>query len=329
MRSVIQFIELAGDCVEQYRDAFAGKFAVTIVAAVLLGALGWFVCAKWTYLWNKAFHARRFHHLLCGLVAVMTFFFVVLYPSLGMLEGVASAYINHWANMLSVAGGETDTLSAPDLRRAKEWNAETFLTARHFVLAAQKKNENGKKFSQADWQSKYALPSTGPQSVAALEALAQKKRWILDPDETHIANPRPMLIPGDNGGILHQKMAEVYANAAISLFNERYPLLSRLILPPEITVSQTLIQRDMAASKDKVYNLENATNIARKQMNEELGREVPRVVTAARRWLVGLFLVAQAIPFGLIGWAAYEDLTAHRKQRSGRIPRCIPSRTRR
>jgi hypothetical protein len=56
------------------------------------------------------------------------------------------------------------------------------------------------------------------------------------------------------------------------------------------------------------YPPPRAISLAASQMKKELDIQVPRVVTIFRSIAVGLFIIVQLIPFGLIGFAAYNDI---------------------
>ena len=320
MKSVLELCELLLGCILEFKILYFQQFVWTLVVAFFLSMLGWFVCARWTYLWHKDFHARAIHQALCALAALFAFCFAVLYPSLSMLQIVARLQVAHWAMMLDAAAGEHAILSPTDQERARQWSAETFITARHFTFQIQKRGAGVAKFDPHDWETVYSLSEHGSFSVDTLRSLARTNGWTLDPDELHTRELEPFAayhIPGSDQGPLDQKDAEVYVNAANALFQEIDPVLSWIIRPDQGKVPQALIQKDMADAKrdrpDETYAMTRATNIARKQIDQGFEQQLPRVVTVARACLVTLFFLALAIPFGLIGWAAYSDLRAHRR----------------
>jgi hypothetical protein len=341
MKSIQDLFLLVFECIRSFERESSGKFALTLAVAALLSALCWFICAKWTYLWNKRFDARPLHHVFCGLASTLTFFFVLTFPSLAFLKPLADLTVLRWSAMLAAVAGNPFkgdamltriTLSKEELNRAARWDAETFLTARHEVFLAQKAGlEPGMPYSKSDWlgngsSANYALNSnSASQNAASLRYLGARQGWALDADELH-EQPRSngSIIP--IGGRLGEISSKVYAEEAISLFREMNPLLSRLVWPPSERISQNLIVNDIRefqrVKPGKIYDLSQATNIARQQVSLKLSERTPRVVTIGRWVLVGLFLVAQAVPFGLIGGAAYMDLKAYRSSGvSGRTSR--------
>lgn len=324
MNNLSEFYSLLHRCITLYRLEFPGGFALATTVAVLLGALCWFICVKWTALWHKSFHARPVHQALCALATALTLVFVITFPSLGTLEKVARECVDNWSDMLARASGRNALLSASDERMARTWNARTFLTARHELFAIDQQRNGSGGLTREAWRSKFTLPLSGDISLATLTTLAGEQGWALHPDETHARSSGEsdnFLVPLDQGP-LGEKAAAVYANNSIVLFQKRYPLLSWIIWPPKASVPESSIQRDLSVfwrmNPGAVYPLVRATDVARDEVNKELVRQAPRVVAVARVWLVILFFIAQAVPFGFIGWAAYQDLKANRQARPKR-----------
>jgi hypothetical protein len=56
------------------------------------------------------------------------------------------------------------------------------------------------------------------------------------------------------------------------------------------------------------YPPARAVGMAAEQIRAGLTKQLPRIVTIARISVVMLFLFAQALPFGVAGWAAYRDI---------------------
>jgi hypothetical protein len=213
-------------------------------------------------------------------------------------------------------------LTEDEFKHAAQWSTETFLRARHEVFLAHKAGqEPSMPYSQSAWQgtdgaNNYTLNTNSTsQDVSTLRELAAREGWTLDADELH-EQPRQngSIIP--IGGRLGEISSKIYAEEAINLFREMNPFLSRLVWPPSESISQNLIIDDIrefqSANPGKIYDLSQGINIARRQVSLKLAERTSRVVTIGRWILAGLFLAAQAVPFGLIGWAAYMDLKAYR-----------------
>ncbi len=63
--------------------------------------------------------------------------------------------------------------------------------------------------------------------------------------------------------------------------------------------------------RERSYPAPQAVTLAAGQLERGLAEQAPRVVPLSRVAVGALFLLAQAVPFGLIGWTAYRDLRVH------------------
>jgi hypothetical protein len=105
--------------------------------------------------------------------------------------------------------------------------------------------------------------------------------------------------------------SKLYGDAACANFRQRHPFLARVIWPSG-AIPLDVIIADMrnwfARNPNGTYQLHRGIDLAAEQINKALEPNTPRVVSTARRYATLLFLLVQAIPFSLIGYAAYRDL---------------------
>lgn len=104
--------------------------------------------------------------------------------------------------------------------------------------------------------------------------------------------------------------SNLYASAACLDFSERHPFLTKL-LSAKPSISVELIKKDMDdyfMTGNNIYPVERAINLAARQIRGELLSQTKRIVYLARSILIVLFILIQAIPFGFIGYCAYQDL---------------------
>lgn len=104
--------------------------------------------------------------------------------------------------------------------------------------------------------------------------------------------------------------AWVYASQAARYFKQQRPYLSTIV-GTSGEVSRDILASDIHkhfATVGNSYPTNNAISLVGREVKNELVAKLPRVVRVLRLQLIVLFLVAQAIPFGLVGWAAYSDL---------------------
>jgi hypothetical protein len=110
-----------------------------------------------------------------------------------------------------------------------------------------------------------------------------------------------------------ETFAGTYANEACRNFNARRPFLSKIVwsraeLPSATVLEDT--QRWFQTHSSSSYPARRAVALAADQIKMGLEPQTPRVVEISRIALVVLFVFIQAIPFGIIGWAAYVDIKA-------------------
>lgn len=105
--------------------------------------------------------------------------------------------------------------------------------------------------------------------------------------------------------------ASVYANEACRHFDKKRPFLSKVVWSSPGVPSDVLLQDvKLWHESNPTYPVSRAIEIAATQVRAGLTPQVPRVIYLSRIVVSCLFLLIQAVPFGLIGWAAYRDIRA-------------------
>ncbi len=123
----------------------------------------------------------------------------------------------------------------------------------------------------------------------------------------------------ENGGTLipmsypetYELVGRIYADAACRDFNDRFPFLGYFLhadsgIPTEVVAED--VARFFANDRSKTYPLQHGMTLAIQHIGEDLQMQTGRIVRITRRWLLILFLLVQAVPFGIIGYLAYKDL---------------------
>jgi len=100
-------------------------------------------------------------------------------------------------------------------------------------------------------------------------------------------------------------IARVYADGAVQHFNTSHPYLSRVVSSDSEVTKQAALKEMRTA---KVPTSGGVVGVVSTVMKTGLDKQAPRVVTVVRSLAIGLFLLAQMIPFLWIGLAAYADL---------------------
>ncbi|WP_018290781.1 hypothetical protein [Verrucomicrobium sp. 3C] len=106
-------------------------------------------------------------------------------------------------------------------------------------------------------------------------------------------------------------VAKIYANSAARNFQRLHPFLS-WILSVRVGTAEEAVSRDvqqyLSVPGSGIYPDTRAVSIVAEYVKQELDQQTPKLVPRLRLILLLLFLAVQAVPFTIIGWAAYEDI---------------------
>ena len=114
-----------------------------------------------------------------------------------------------------------------------------------------------------------------------------------------------------NNNDMKQICVEIYVKEACADFSTQRPFLDKMLRArPGISEEKILddINDFFRNNPGTMYPLERAVKIAAKHIRENLLEQSPKTVWKTRLILIFLFLAAQMIPFGTIGYFAYKDL---------------------
>ncbi len=225
-----------------------------IWVSFLLAIICWGICASYTKLWNKRFHIRLKHHILCGLAAILTILFVIYYYGVGNLKNLSVDLVDQWEK---------------DISSDNEWEAETFREAY------------------------YAVKEIAPEEFYSVPSPNSRDAWI------------PL-----NTLEMQEMFVSVYVDATCETFRLNRPFLNSL-LKAKAGISEEVISKDVAdyfRDRGDVYPASRAIKLATSYIKDGLIEQAPKTVKKARVILIFLFLLFQLIPFGWIGYEAYNDL---------------------
>ena len=74
---------------------------LTMLIGIGLAGLCWVMCNNYTRLWNKNYHLTVTHHVLCGIAALFTFFFVLAFSGLSFLQEVSITCLDDWSAQIT------------------------------------------------------------------------------------------------------------------------------------------------------------------------------------------------------------------------------------
>ena len=106
------------------------------------------------------------------------------------------------------------------------------------------------------------------------------------------------------------KAASTVSQGCVRHFKDRHPFLSA-ILKARSEVPMEVLQIDIKSwfgANKGVYGIDQGIKLVSTQLKQELGSSLDRIVPTYRISAVFIFLFLQAVPFGLVGFAAYRDL---------------------
>ncbi len=228
-------------------------FEGAVAVGLLLAGLCWYGCYVYTRLWNKRFHVKPIHHVLCAIAALITLLFSVLYPALGYLREAGEASIAVWQAMV---------------QQDPVWAAATFRNAFQ------------------------AVRTLGIEDFRGVPVPGSPGSWIPTTKDKS-----------------RQEAASVYATAACTNFARTRPFLSKIVWArPGVPADVVFQDVHNWHQRNPNYPPSRAIALAVKQIQARLVAQVPQLVSLSRALAVALFFLAQAVPFGLVGWAAYRDI---------------------
>jgi len=106
-----------------------------------------------------------------------------------------------------------------------------------------------------------------------------------------------------------QEAAAIYASSACAHFASNRPFLSKVVWArPRVPAEVVFADVHHWHQTNPNYPPERAISLAAEQIRTGLVAQAPRLVSTMRFVAIILFLLAQALPFGLVGWAAYRDI---------------------
>ncbi len=137
-------------------------------------------------------------------------------------------------------------------------------------------------------------------------------------------NMRGLRTPENGGNFIPMNHTEtlvlvshLYASRACEDFGQKYPFIGHFLKADDQLSTETVkkdIQAFFRTHPGGTYNLNHGFELAVGLIREGLQAQTGRIVRITRTWLVLLFLLVQLIPFGAIGYLAYQDLFKHRAE---------------
>jgi hypothetical protein len=129
------------------------QFLVAVVAGTLLAAAAWWLAHFVALGFNRQFSFNAQHHVYCGIAAVITLLFTILFFAMQYTADAARALVNQW----EVA-----------IRSDSDWARDTFIAA--YEAAYNLRDASGKQLEDF---TNYPHPSRGGHLIPLNEKLTQ------------------------------------------------------------------------------------------------------------------------------------------------------------
>jgi hypothetical protein len=128
MATGLDFIVLIALCCGAMLATEPQIFGVYAVGGFIVAGLCWYCCSIYTRLWNRRFHLKLRHHLICAFSALLTFCFVLTFACMSHLKDASIASIAAWELQI---------------RADTEWSIVTYSQAFQKVMDLGIENFNG------------------------------------------------------------------------------------------------------------------------------------------------------------------------------------------
>lgn len=106
-------------------------------------------------------------------------------------------------------------------------------------------------------------------------------------------------------------VSRIFANTILKDFFDTRPVLS-LILWARGTEARAAMTESMIVYFEthpgQIMSRKLVTDVGTEKIREDLDRQIPKIIPYARGGLIVLFLLVQAIPFGLVAYSSYRDI---------------------
>lgn len=83
-------------CIGMLASRSPRTLVITLIAAIILAGVCWWICTNYYKLWNNRFNVGPLHLALCGLAALMTLVFTVVFVSLRYTQPIVESKIRAW-----------------------------------------------------------------------------------------------------------------------------------------------------------------------------------------------------------------------------------------
>lgn len=279
--------------------AAVGSFRIWLAVATVLAVATWAFCIYYARLWNKRYHHRPAHHLWGGMAALISFIAVFAWYLVSNLEPITRIYIATWSMQL---------------KADNEWGQATFATAYREVKAQGVENFYG--VPAPDRPNSYIPINHDASRIKAAYVYANEAYRNFGEQHPFLAfilDAKVGLAEDSIRQDVDTYLAGGHSFTEQSLPNQKSGLdfssLGGLLESALGTLTDFSSTSTTSATEGRsMYPAERAVDLASVYLQISLAEKAHRVVLIGRVGVFIAFLLLQAIPFGIIGYAAYQDI---------------------
>lgn len=82
-------------------------FGLVCIGAVTFACFLWWLCNKFTSLWNRSFYLNWFHHVVCAIAGLVTIFLCITFVSVGEIGQVLDQVVTEWGSQMRESSGSS------------------------------------------------------------------------------------------------------------------------------------------------------------------------------------------------------------------------------
>jgi hypothetical protein len=129
MTIVQDFLSLLAGSITIFAMANRSGLIASCVIGIVLAAVCWTGCSYYSRLWNLRYRVTITHHLLCGLAAILTFMFTVLFAALAYTRQAALVSVQVWEGQVNLDRVWANSTFANAYAKVKNLGLEDFSNA--------------------------------------------------------------------------------------------------------------------------------------------------------------------------------------------------------
>lgn len=261
---------------------------IALIVAVVIAIGSWSLCWTSVHAWNKHFHMRPSHHFACLVAGLLSFFATVLFAAFNYTDQAASRSLKTWVKEFQLR--ET----TPDK------HGESALGRKIFYAVDKvdpQKYDDGTPYNPESWNPDNGRSRTSQSGPVSQYSVLLSRQESIEAEVVAIADT----MFADLGN--HREFLSWLTIGARGQSDKKIEIA---VVP--WSVDEVFAKRhrvSYASIIDRCLGI----------MELEVQDRLRRSRTLSRATLIAIVLFLQAAAFGIVGYAAYQDLKVHAGRR--------------